>query len=355
MALVYKNFFPRLFVRRIIGLHIDDHSIRFAEVKGSKNKARLGVFGEEELPSGIISSGIIQDGKKLEKILRTLRKRIGVKFINVSVPGEQVSFFKIRLPRVKKRRLNKAINAKIKEYIPDLKKFVLDYTIIKEEKDGYEIQAYVIPKALIKKYLEVFRKAGFVPLSFEIDTLALARAVVPQDEKRPYFIINFGPTKTTLSIISDGAPCFFLTSPIGASSVTHEVKEKFDLSYEVAEILKEGHKLTLNADNKKLSRALFEPIARLADEIQKQYINWHLTLDAEGKKRGQIQKIIVCGDDSYLPGLVDYLKTRLRSNVELANVWGNINSSDSYIPEMPYNDSLRFTTALGLALGRFRK
>ena len=74
----------------------------------------------------------------------------------------------------------------------DRGKFISDYMIVEENKDGYEIQIYLIPKALIESYLKVFRKAGFVPLSFEIDTLALARAVVPQDEKRPYFIINFG-------------------------------------------------------------------------------------------------------------------------------------------------------------------
>ena len=66
-----------------------------------------------------------------------------------------------------------------------------------------------------------------------------------------------------------------------------------------------------------------------------------------------IEKIILCGGDANLLGLTDYLSASLKIPVERADIWTNIDYRDGFIPEIEFNDSLRYATAVGLALGGF--
>jgi Tfp pilus assembly PilM family ATPase len=66
----------------------------------------------------------------------------------------------------------------------------------------------------------------------------------------------------------------------------------------------------------------------------------------------KIVKIILCGRESGLQGLPDYLEATLGLSVELANVWCNVFSFDSYIPQIPRKESLAYASVIGLSLGK---
>ena len=63
-----------------------------------------------------------------------------------------------------------------------------------------------------------------------------------------------------------------------------------------------------------------------------------------------IKEIILCGGDANLAGLTEYLTLTLKIPVKLANVWLNVFSFEEYVPEIEFNKSLKFATAVGLAL-----
>lgn len=68
------------------------------------------------------------------------------------------------------------------------------------------------------------------------------------------------------------------------------------------------------------------------------------------KKGLNIKEIILCGGDANLIGLTEYLNSTLKIPVKTANVWLNVFSFEKYIPEIEFNESLKFATAIGLAL-----
>ena len=76
--------------------------------------------------------------------------------------------------------------------------------------------------------------------------------------------------------------------------------------------------------------------------------------DTHDTKRTSIEKIYLCGGDSNLAGFVEYLSTGLGISVkiEIANVFVNVNSLNTYVPEINFSDSLSYATAIGLALRR---
>ena len=68
-------------------------------------------------------------------------------------------------------------------------------------------------------------------------------------------------------------------------------------------------------------------------------------------QRPTIERILMCGGDANIPGLLEYLSSGLDTPIAFANPWINILPSfDKEIPPMTFNNSLRYATALGLAL-----
>jgi Tfp pilus assembly PilM family ATPase len=91
----------------------------------------------------------------------------------------------------------------------------------------------------------------------------------------------------------------------------------------------------------------------LRDEINRHFVYWHTHEDEDGIKNPPIKKILLCGGDSNLVGLPDYLSVTMKTEVEMANVWCNILNTEEYIPSIDFKDALSFAASLGLALGDF--
>ena len=126
------------------------------------------------------------------------------------------------------------------------------------------------------------------------------------------------------------------------------------VSYDEAEKIKREKGISGVAENEDLSLALMSAVSILRDEVVKQQAYWETHNDEYGKKRPVIQKIYLCGGDSNLAGFAEYLAEGLSMPVELANTLVNVNKLDEYVPEISFSDSLRYATALGLALRRPR-
>ena len=131
------------------------------------------------------------------------------------------------------------------------------------------------------------------------------------------------------------------------------IKKSFNVSIEEAEKMKQQYGLQRNVANKEIFAVLLNSVSVLRDEIAKHFLYWHTHKNEEDKNNPPIKKIILCGGDSNLIGLADYISVSMKSPVEMANVWINITNTENYIPEMSFRQALSFATTLGLALGDF--
>ena len=114
--------------------------------------------------------------------------------------------------------------------------------------------------------------------------------------------------------------------------------------------MKKEKGLTKSIENKEVFETLLMSISVLRDEISRHYIYWHNSKDKENQEPKHIEKIILCGGDANLMGLLPYLVSSLRIPVELANVWVNVTKFEAGIPQISFAQSLRYATTVGLAL-----
>lgn len=357
---MFKNFFYRFFPTPSFlsmpsfGLDISDESAKFISFVFTQKGVRLKKYGERKIPSGIIESGKIKDAKRLEDFLTFLCKEEGIKSVRVSLPEEQVYLFKMHLDKLELINIREGIELSLEEHIPiPAPDAIFDYEILGETADSLQVQVAAIPKNIIQNYLLVFKNSFVsVPL-FELEAQAVSRAVIKKGDLGTYMIVDFGEKRTGIFIISRGVVMFTFTLDVGGVVLNNMIQKSFKVSSEEAEEMKKTYGLQRNVDNKEIFAVLLNSVSILRDEIEKHFIYWHTHKDEEGEDNPPIKKIILCGGDSNLIGLSDYLSASLKSNVEMANVWINILDIKKEVPEIDFKQSLSFAAAIGLALGNF--
>ena len=356
----FNRFFTRFFpVPSFIsvpsfGLDISDETIKFLELKNTREGLRVGRHGERSIPPGIIEAGKIQNPKKMEEILLALKKEEGVRSVRVSLPEEQVYLFKLRLEKLGLENIRESIELSLEEHVPlQASEAIFDYEFLGQDAQSIEVQVATIPKNVIENYLAIFENSGILVQSFELEAQAIARAVVKKGDLETYMIVDFGEKRTGIFIVSRGVVMFTSTLDVGGVMLNDMISKNFNISSAEAEKMKRNYGLQRNTPNKELFSVLLNSVSILRDELVKHFLYWHTHNDEEGRNNPPIKKIILCGGDSNLIGLVDYFSVSMKSEVEMANVWINIIDTSTYIPDMNFKRALSFSASLGLALRDF--
>ncbi len=354
MRQFFKFSPPPLFLQMpAVGLDISDTTMRFVELVEKRNGFVIGRFGERQIPRGIIESGEVKKPTELRAIFTDIKKSYNLEFVSVSLPEEKAYLFELRLPKMKYSEVRGAIELSLEEHVPiKAGEAIFDYDITKETDSSFDVSVSVLPRALVDGYLEAFSGSGITPVAFEVEAHAIMRAVIPELDKGTFMIVDFGKTRTGIAIISEGVVRFTSTVPVGGGALTDAIVKNLKVSYEEAEKIKRENGISGSNENEDISLALVSTISIMRDEVNKYQSYWEMHADDYGVKRPSIQKIYLCGGDSNLTGFVEYIASGLSIPVELANAMINVNTLDEYIPEISFNDSLRYATAIGLALRR---
>lgn len=338
-----------------VGLDISDASMRFVELIETRNGFVIGRFGEHSIPPGVIESGEIKKPAELRTIFSEIKKQHGLEYVSVSLPEEKAYLFELKLPAMKFSEVRGSIELSLEEHVPlKADEVLFDYEILKETDSALYVAVSAVPRTLVDGYLDAFSETGITPVAFEIETQSIARSVVPAGDKQSYIIVDFGNLRAGITIVSEGVVQFTLTVSVGGYTLTDIIAKSLNIPFEEAEKMKREKGLSAGGDHDDVLAALSVPITTLRDEIAKDVTYWQNHEDDYGKKRTPIKKVYLCGGDSNLVGLVDYLAAGLSVPVEIANVFANANTLKTYVPSISFDESLRYAAAIGLALRRSR-
>ena len=337
-----------------VGLDISDESIKFAELVYGRGGYRLGRYGDLTLPPGTIMSGKIADKVKLTEVLKQVKKENGFDYVHVSLPEEESFVVRMNIPREEPRLLHDSVLLQLEEYIPvPADQVNYDYEIYSEPKgtDGnFKLGVYSAPKELIADYTGVLSEAGLKPASLEIEVQSAARALIPAGDQGTYMIADLGKTRTGFSIVSHGVVMFASTiKSIGGENLTSAVAKALNISFEEAEKVRIKNGLLNSPENKAVFEALL-PIASLfKDEISRHFSFWDSLIESH-EVGDKISRLICCGGQANLPGLPEYISADLSVPVVIGDPWVYFMDTKKQHPPLPFNASLRYAAAIGLAL-----
>ena len=350
-SLILKYFPPpHYLLKPAAGLDISDRSVKFIELGWENGLVVLKKYGEETIPPGVVESGKIVDEAKLVQALESLRQRFKLEYVAASLPEEEAYLFSVKLPLMKKSEIYESIRLQLENHIPlPADKAVFDYEIHchpSNQENEYEIGVAAISSQNAASYENAIKKSGLIPSVLEIEAHSLPRAVM-ENEEGTIMIIDFGKTRMSVIIVSSNKVKFTATvNSVGGEDITKAVERHLAISRDEAEKLKIEQGLSRGEKNKKPFEAIIPVVSALKDEIYRHFHYWnnHHPSDLV------INKIILAGGQATLPGLAEYLSINLNVNVLVANPWINVTGIKKEVPDLPFNESLRYTTAIGLAL-----
>ncbi|MHB8652105.1 MAG: type IV pilus assembly protein PilM [Minisyncoccota bacterium] len=349
----YKLFpVPQFLKMSPAGIDVSDHMVRFAELSETKEGFVLRNYGERALPEGAVVAGEIKQEDSFKQVMRELRKEVTTEFVAVGLPEEQAYTFDLTLATSKKQELHSMLELELEEHVP----IAVAETLFDYEETGSalaektDVAVSAVHERVVAMYMRSFSDTGFTPTVFEVEPNAIARAVIPAGDKGTYMIMDFGTTRTGICIVSEGSVLFASTVPVGGASLTNTISKELGVSHEDAEKIKREQGFARTQENEQLFNALMATVSVLRDELIRHFNYWHEHADAHARRRPHIQKVILCGGDSNLVGFTEFLSMGLHAPVELAQVIKNVNLLNQDLPSLSFSDSLRYSTAIGLAI-----
>lgn len=341
-----------------IGVDLGGSVIKVVQLKNVKNRAQLVTYGYASKPIQDVGDAFLDYPDEMGAMLKKLCKDAGVttKRAITALPAPAVFSSIINLPNITKADLNskqkmdEAVRYEAKKVIPlPLEEMILDWKYLPQSeqnasKNGYQVLLTGAAKKLVKKYMEIFRKADLELISLETESFALTRSLVGND-KSVIMIVDIGATSTYILIVDHGIPFLDRTINSAGINITKVIAETMGITVDQAEQFKFDYASGNFSKNKKLPKVIEKSFSSIIHEI-----NYCFNLyqqDEYGAK--DIDKIILSGGTASLPNVTQHLSDLLNTRVYIGDPWARVVYPEEMKPLLQ-DIGAKFAISIGLAM-----
>ncbi|WP_079509913.1 type IV pilus biogenesis protein PilM [Mesobacillus jeotgali] len=314
---------------KVVNIVINDHSIRYVELK-QKNPAVPLRFGQRFLPPGVISDGKIQDFDTLENILDECIEdwKIAKREVRFIVPDSLVMIRKVSIPAdVKEDEIHGYLYLELGTAIHlPFEDPVFDIVSLGTEGKQQEVLVFASPEKYVTEYADLFKAVRLKPIAADISPLAIYRLYRQSDlahSSEVLLSVQFDLDVVSMCVFEEHIPVFMRHIP-GDLKENWKVKwSKGDSSEQ--EMVYEGEisELTFQLED------IYRDILKLMD-----FYRYSLS---QGKK--EVTKILVNGDHPMLGRIIADIKEQLEVPVDTLTV------------NIPGSEQDSFPNSFHLALG----
>lgn len=361
-----------------LGVDVDSHSIKVVEVRNDKGRPRLVTYGYFDHPLDYQAQ---EDGaadlKLTAAMLReTCRKaKVTSRVVVSALPAFSVFSSIITLPELSPKEMAAAVRWEAKKVIPlPIDEMNLHWDLLPPQAAppaapaGPEVQGKerltfegkrflkivrhkhagntlvlltAAPKALVRRYLELFREAGLTLLALDTESFALIRSLVGSDPAT-VMLVDLDFTVTNIMIVQHGIPYLNRSINVGGLSVTRAIAGALNVNLDRAEQLKYDIGMQSSAAGS-IPATIASALAPVVDEIR-----YSLNL-YKSQGRPPIERVVLTGGSSLLANLPEYLSHLLQQRVFLGDPWARVIYPEELKPAL---DEIgpRFSVAIGLGM-----
>jgi type IV pilus assembly protein PilM len=334
-----------------LGIDIGTSSIKMVELIKSGGKAKLVSYGFSENASGKLANDWQVNIEKTAAAINKIHRESGMSSRDAisALPTFSVFSSVLNLAKVDKKDMAAAVHWEAKKVIPiPLEDMILDWKKIvtagqDEEKDNIKILLTGAPRALVKKYIEIFKKARINLLSLETETFSLVRSLLGHDQST-IMIVEIGTNATDISVIDKSIPMLNRSIDVGGMTITKAISGNLNIGSERAEQFKYDLGIgSPDASQDVIPKTIIETLTPIINEI-KYVINLY-----QSKNENKVEKVVLSGGSSMLTNFPAYLARTLDLNVMIGDPWSRV----SYPVELkPVLDEIgpRLSVAIGLSM-----
>lgn len=348
----------------VIGIDIGSSSIKVVQLKKRKGQAVLETYGALSLgPYSKVEVGKstnLPSDDIVKALLDTMKEsNVTTKYGQMSIPTSSSLIFTISLPAsLSEEELKKVVPMEARKYIPiSVDEVTMDWFVIPREAESFEddtshsvvknpeskveILVVAIHNETLIKYQDILKKANIKSDSFELEIFSSIRSSFSHDVA-PVLLMDFGASKTKLSIVESGIVRFFHVVNRGSQDISNNISASLGVSFEEAERLKRSCGL-MEESNKEVS-----DIARLSIDYIFSETN-NVVLAFEKKYNKNISKIVLSGGGSLLKGLLEYSNYNFNTQVIHSDPFAKV-EAPAFLEPVLKASGPEFSVAIGLAL-----
>ncbi len=381
-GILWNNYNYMSFLKTLnpsaFGIDLSDRSIKIIQFKKKGKKLSNFLYGNEEIPAGLIEDGQIKDFKKVAELIKKIKNKtqptsIKTDYVVCSLPESKCFFREINFPEMTLEEVSEAIKWETEQQIPlSWEEMYLDWHILNEKKSLKKTEEKLkkdnlvnseetkkktkvfltaAPRKLVDSYVKVLKQAGLKPIAMEIESAAIVRAFVNKNKNKydsTVLIIDFGETRTNFIIFKSPLIRFSRSISFSGASLTDKISKELKIKYPEAEKLKRKWGMNKEKGNGSLIKCIEPTLVDLAENIQKS-LDYYSEHFSKNFPENEVKKIILCGGGANLNGLDSWLASKIKKEVEKNNPWSNV-SSLFLNKKISFPKDSCYATAIGLAL-----
>ncbi|MCC7160531.1 type IV pilus assembly protein PilM [Candidatus Nomurabacteria bacterium] len=348
-----------------VGVDIGSSAIKIVEVKKKGGKVILETYGAIALgPYADLDAGRVAN-LPVEKVISALQEvlkqsDVTSKNLAVSVPVQSSLIFTIELPaQIKESEISEIVPTEARKYIPvPITEVAIDYFILPKKEPSFEemnaendtqvtaekmnVLVVATQNDAVSKYRSIVSGCGLTPSFFEIEIFSSIRANF-EHELSPVLLIDFGASRTKLSIVEFGMVKSYHTIDRGGADISNSISKSLTISFSEAEKMKKDFGLFGNPADKSLADIIKVHIDYIFSETNS------VLLGYEKKYNRTISKVIFTGGGALLKGLKEVAENNFRAEIEMGRPFSKV-SAPVFLEKVLLTMGPEFAVALGLAL-----
>src|SRR5918993_59058 len=300
--------------KSLVGLDIGSSSVKAVELNKKGNTLQLVNLGFENLQPDTIVDGQIMELNNVANVITSIFTEHQIKTSRVAagVSGHSVIVKNIVLPQMSEDELQESFSWHAEEHIPfDISDVNLDYQVTSSSTDALNVLMAACKSDKIANVKQAIQLAGKQPVVIDVDAFALQNCYEVNYQPKAgevVALLNIGSSTMNINILNGARSVFARDASVGGSQYTSLLQKELGLTYEQAEAAKRGYALPDGVEARPIQPIIETVSDILALEIRKTMDFYRATAE---ESEEAIQKILIAGGGSKLPGLPDYLSRRV--------------------------------------------
>ena len=340
--------------KNLVGLDIGSSSVKAVELGRKGAALQLLNLGFENLQTDTIVDGQIMELNNVSNVIAQIfhEHQIRTTRVAAGVSGHSVIVKNIVLPQMSQEELQESFSWHAEEHIPfDIADVNLDYELTSRSDDALHVLMAACKSDKIANVRQAIQLAGKQPVIIDVDAFALQNCYEVNYHPRPGEIVallNIGAATMNINILNGTRSIFARDASAGGSQYTSLLQKELGLSFEQAEGVKRGMSLPEGVEPRPIQPIIETVSEVLALEVKKTFDFYRATVQ-EGE--ATIQKILLAGGGSKLPGLADFLARKFEIPVDVFDPFKQIEvDGKKFDPDYMREIVPEMAIAVGLAL-----
>lgn len=363
-----------------VGIDIGSSAIKIVEIRKKGGRVILETYGAIALgPYADLEAGQVTNlsvEKSAEALIEVLKQSgSSPSKPAFAIPVQLSLIFTIELPaQIDENQIGEIVPTEARKYIPlPITEVSLDYFIFPKKELSFEemnkrvtdennpdvglsatapqqektnVLVVATQNDAVARYRSIISESKLDASFFEIETFSSIRSNF-EHELSPVLLMDFGASRTKLSIVEFGMLKSFHSIDRGGADISTSIAQALSIPFGEAERMKKELGLFGNEVNKNIASII---------EVHTNYI-FHeansVLLDYERKHNRIISKVIFTGGGSLLKGLLEVATNNFRAEVSIGHPFNKV-GAPSFLSKVLDAVGPEFSVALGLALRKLQ-